>query len=342
MTSKLQTKALFHPVDIGNVRIDGNLFLAPLAGYTDRAFRSVCIERGASFTYTEMVSAEGLARESENTEQLLIRAENESLLGVQIFMDDASVAQRCVERLLLSRPTVVDINCGCPVPKVVKTGAGSALLQNPQKIFEIVQVLKKDTQLPVSVKIRLGWDAHSINYIETTDAALSGGADMITMHARTRAMGYSGSAEWDSLGILKAYVHKKAPQVPIFGSGDLFTSQSAKLLLEQTGIDGVMFARGALGNPFIFSDTISLLTYGQEAPFHHIHERVAVLLKQLHHMGSYAGERLACREMRKHAAAYFKGIPHASKAKQALVTSNTFAEYEAVCTELLQQFDTSL
>ncbi|WP_422478688.1 tRNA dihydrouridine synthase DusB [Pleomorphochaeta sp. DL1XJH-081] len=328
---------LYHPVNIGNITIDGNLFLAPLAGYTDRAFRSVCIEHGASFTYTEMVSAEGLARGSEHTEKLLTRAENEPLLGVQIFMDEASVAQRSIERLQLSNPTVVDINCGCPVPKVVKIGAGSALLREPQKIHDIVAILKKSMNVPVSVKIRLGWDVQTINYWETTDAALSAGADMITMHARTRAMGYSGTADWEALADLKSFVTKRNPQVPVFGSGDLFTPLAAKNLLEQTHIDGVMFARGALGNPFIFTDTYNLLIHGEDAPFHQVEERVSVLLRQLDRMGKDVGERLACREMRKHAAAYLKGIPHASKAKQALVTSSSFSDYEEVCKELVEE-----
>lgn len=337
MVNQTVGKELFHPVDIGSVHIDGNLFLAPLAGYTDRSFRSVCIEHGASFTYTEMVSAEGLARESDHTEKLLVRSENETKIGVQLFMDDFSVADRCTERLMLADPTVVDVNCGCPVPKVVKTGAGSALLRHPQKIHDIVKVLKLNTSVPVSVKIRLGWEGQSINYRETADAALSAGCDMITMHARTRAMGYSGTADWEALADLKDYVMKQAPQVPVFGSGDLFTPLSARELLQQTHIDGVMFARGALGNPFIFRDTYNLLMKGEEAPFHTVQERVTVLLRQLHRMGDDIGERLACREMRKHAAAYLKGIPHASKAKQTLVTSNTFSDYESVCEVLLKE-----
>ena len=328
---------LYHPVDICSLHIDGNIFLAPLAGYTDRAFRTLCIEQGASFTYTEMVSAEGLARGSEHTEKLLVRAENEDLLGVQLFMDEASVAERCVERLLAANPSLVDINCGCPVPKVIKTGAGSALLRDPNKIHDIVKVLKLSTRVPVSVKIRLGWDANSINFLETTDAALSAGADMITMHARTRAMGYSGTADWEALASLKSHVYAKAPTVPVFGSGDLFTPESVKLLLEQSGIDGVMFARGALGNPFIFSDTKRLLVDGIPVGNHTIAQRVELLLRQMYLMGRDVGERAACREMRKHAAAYLKGVPHAAKAKQALVTSSTYSDYESVCARLIKE-----
>lgn len=321
---------LYHPIDIGNVRIDGNLFLAPLAGYTDRAFRFICKEWGASFTYTEMVSAEGLARGSDNTEDLLKRASNEQQLAVQIFMPDASVVQRSLERLLQFNPTVIDINCGCPVPKVIKVGAGSNLLRFPDKIHDIVHTITRQTSIPVSVKIRLGWDAASINYRETTDAALSAGAQMITMHARTKTMGYSGTADWSALTDLKHYVLTRAPEVPVFGSGDLFTAHAAKEMLAQTGVDGIMFARGAMGNPFIFMDTYHLLTTGEAPSPTSLDQRIETLRSHLHRLGEDRGEAMACREMRKHASAYFKGIPHAARAKQALVQSATYAQYEEV------------
>ncbi|HLW21743.1 MAG TPA: tRNA-dihydrouridine synthase, partial [Sphaerochaetaceae bacterium] len=228
-----------------------------------------------------------------------------------------------------------DINCGCPVPKVVKTGAGSALLRDPGKIEEIVRTVKNGIDVPVSIKIRLGWDSHSINYRETADAALAGGADMITMHARTRAMGYSGSADWEALRDLKQFIVATSPSVVVFGSGDLFSPEAAKRMLEETGIDGVMFARGALGNPFIFSDTRTLLLTGEAPLQHSVEERVAVMLEHLSRAIGTVGERVACREMRKHATSYLKGLPHAAKAKQALVKAETFAEYEIVCRQLL-------
>jgi nifR3 family TIM-barrel protein len=337
MTTPSRYTALYHPVDIGRIRIDGNVFLAPLAGYTDRAFRSVCIDHGASFTYTEMVSAEGLYRDSMNTTSLVRRADNEQSLGIQIFMNDASVVERSLEKLLACNPTVIDINCGCPVPKVVKTGAGSALLRFPEKINGIVRVIKTACDIPVSVKIRLGWDASSINYQETTDAALDAGVDMVTMHARTKAMGYSGHADWQALADLKRYVASKAPRVPVFGSGDLFSARAAKEMLVQTNVDGIMFARGAMGNPFIFEDAIRLLTTGEEPLERSTSIRVETMLTQLHRMGADVGERLACREMRKHATSYLKGIPHASQAKQALVRASTYAEYATVCERLITE-----
>ncbi len=326
--------SLYHPVTIGSLTLEGNLFLAPLAGYTDKAFRSVCIERGASFTYSEMVSAEGLARGSDNTEKLMVRGEGEELFGIQIFMNEASVALRSLPRLLQYKPSVIDINCGCPVPKVVKTGAGSALMKEPEKVHAMVKALKEYTDIPVSIKIRTGWDRSSITYKEIADAALSGGVDMITMHARTRQEGYSGTADWNKLTELTHFVRNRRPEVIIFGSGDLFTPIKAKEMLQSTGVDGVMFARGAIGNPFIFEDTKRLLT-GEKVSEHDLAERLEVMLRQLHLMGEDTGEDHACREMRKHATSYLKGIPHGSKAKQELVQANTYSQYEQICSLLV-------
>jgi tRNA-dihydrouridine synthase B len=339
--------ALYHPVAIGNIVIPGNLFLAPLAGYTDRAFRSLCLCRGASFTYSEMVSAEGIARKSHNTEALMIRAEGEDLFSIQIFMPDASVTARCLPRLLSFKPTVIDINCGCPVPKVVKTGAGSSLMRNPQIIHDIVRVLKDGCAIPVSVKIRTGWDAESINYRETADAAVSAGADMITMHARTKAMGYTGTADWSKLADLKSYIMQRTAEsgrfpVAVFGSGDLFSAQAAKKMLEETLVDGVMFARGAIGNPFIFRDTIQLLTNGSQYHPTGLHDRVEAMREQLLLLCQDKGERLACKEMRKHASAFIKGIPHAAQAKQHLVRCERIADYEVVFAQLLEVDTSSL
>jgi nifR3 family TIM-barrel protein len=334
-------QVLYHPVTIGSVHCDGNLFLAPLAGYTDRAFRSICIDHGANLTYSEMVSAEGLARNSETTKNLTARAENETQLAIQIFMPDASVVERSLDTLLQCNPTIIDINCGCPVPKVVKTGAGSALLRDPQSIHDIVKTITSRTAIPVSVKIRLGWDASSINYHETAEAALSAGSSMMTMHARTRAMGYSGKADWDALRDLKQLVHNRYPHVPVFGSGDLFTYEEAATMLRQTQVDGIMFARGALGNPWIFQDTKAYLLHQEEPRFHIVQERVSVMLTHLYRAGSDTGEQAACREMRKHATAYLKGVPHAAQAKQSLVKASTYEAYEAVCAQLIQESQSS-
>jgi len=205
----------------------------------------------------------------------------------------------------------------------------------------MVKELKEFTDIPISIKIRKGWNETSINYREVADAALASQVDMITMHARTRSMYYSGTADWDALTDLKQYVLKCNAKVVVFGSGDLFSPQDAKSMLEQTGVDGVMFARGAIGNPFIFDNTKAILT-GESIKEPSLETKLNILLEQLYYIGEYNGESLACREMRKHAASYLKGLPHGAKAKKAIVQSTTYQEYERVCKELLDGTLTSL
>ena len=238
---------LYHPVKIGSVELNGNLFLAPVAGYSDRSFRSICVEQGASFTYTEMVSAEALVRGNWKTEELMSRAENEKSYSVQIFGGEEDVMYEAAKIVMeKSSCEVIDINCGCPVPKIVKTNAGSALTRDPDRLGKIVAAVKRATEgkRPVTVKIRSGWDAQTITWKEAALAALENGADAITMHPRTKTQGYEGFSDWNKLKELVQLVDGK---VPVFGSGDLFKPEDAKRMLEETGCDGVMIARGAEG-----------------------------------------------------------------------------------------------
>lgn len=325
---------LFRTISIGPLKIEGNLFLAPLAGYTDLPFRNICKGWGASFTFSEMVSSEGLARGSKNTFELLKRGELEEQFGIQIFLSNSEVVERSLEPLLEANPSLIDINCGCPVPKVVKTGAGSALMKEPSKVEAIVKALTRATSVPVSVKFRTGWDHGTINYIEVADAALSGGASMVTMHARTKTMGYSGVANWSALATLKQFIDKNYPSIPLFGSGDLFSPEAAKEMLLTTGVDGVMFARGAMGNPFIFDQTRHLLTTGELPPPPSLEERLETLKRHLTLLVEEVGEEAACRNMRKHAPLYLKGLPHASKAKQLINQALTYDQYLEVTEQL--------
>ena len=300
------------------------LALAPLAGYSDRAFRETAHKCGADLAVTEMVSAEGLARDSEKTEDLLVRYEGEQELIMQIFAPDADPVRRCLSRLLTYNPSGIDINCGCPVPKVVKNGAGSALMKTPEKMYEMVSLLKAETDIPVSVKFRLGWDASSINYLEFADAAVSAGASMVTLHARTRSQGYTGKA--DHTMTKRLTEHLKGKGVTVFGSGDVFTPEDALMLVNECGTDGVMFARGAIGNPFIFSQTKALLETGSYESVS-LDERISTLLFHLDLMIRYFGESLACREMRKHATAYLKGVRNGNRVKEKIVSALTRDEY---------------
>lgn len=320
---------LYHPVKIGPIELNGNLFLAPVAGYSDRSFRSICIENGASFTYTEMVSAEALTRNNLKTEILMRRAENEKVYAVQIFGGEpermADAAQIVLEK---THCECIDINCGCPVPKIVKTGAGSALTQNPQMLKKVAEAVINAVKgrAAVTVKIRSGWDQKSITFKEAANAALEAGADAITMHPRTRAQGYEGKSDWSKLSELVKLAEGK---VPVFGSGDLFTPEDAKRMIEETGVDGAMFARGAMGNPFIFTKTIRLLTTGsyEEIP---VSERLKTGFKELSLLAADTNEKSACMEMRKRFCAYSKGIPGGAELRQKTVHASTTDEYHEI------------
>lgn len=322
-------KMLYHPVKIGSIQLNGNLFLAPVAGYSDRSFRSICVENGASFTYTEMVSAEALTRNNLKTETLMRRAENEKVYSVQIFGGEPERMAEAAEIVLeKTHCECIDINCGCPVPKIVKTGAGSALTQNPKMLKKVAEAVVKATKgrAAVTVKIRSGWDQNSITYKEAATAALEAGVNAITMHPRTKAQGYEGKSDWSKLSELVKLAEGK---VPVFGSGDLFSPEDAKRMLEETGVDGVMFARGAMGNPFIFTKTIELLTTGtyKEIP---VAERLKTGFRELEMLSTDTNEKSACMEMRKRFCAYSKGISGGAELRQKTVHASSIQEYHTI------------
>ncbi len=329
---------LYHPVSIGSLTVPGNLFLAPVAGYSDRAFRSVCRTGGANFAYTEMVSAEALVRGSDKTRQLMVRAANEDLYAVQLFGGTPEVMGRAVERVLAQEdrevvPELIDINAGCPVPKITKTGAGSSLTRCPEQLHKIVAAAVRaslsfgERAVPVTIKIRSGWDAQTITWKEAALAALEAGASAITIHARTRAQGYEGRADWGILAELVELVGSKTNgAVPVFGSGDVFSPEDARRMLRETGCQGVMFARGAMGNPFIFIQTRQLLESGS---YEEIESSVRIKagMKELECLIQDAGEDSACRQMRKRFSAYSKGMPGGSRLRAAIVAAATEADY---------------
>jgi nifR3 family TIM-barrel protein len=325
---------LYHPVNIGALTIPGNLFLAPVAGYSDRAFRSVCIEPrvgepGADFTCTEMVSAEALIRNGVRTELMLPRAENEVRYAIQLFGADPAVMYRAALLLAPWRPEAVDINGGCPVPKVVKTGAGSALMRNPERLGHIVEAVVKASKetlgdVPVTVKLRSGWDAASLTYRECGRIAVEAGAALVGLHPRTRSQGYAGKSDWSRISDLASRL-----AVPVAGSGDLFSPEDAGKMLRETGCAAVLFARGALGNPFIFSATRALLTgetWQEPTP----RERLETALHQLILLSRDRGESSACREMRKHFCAYTKGLSGGAALRNRLIHADTVERYRAI------------
>ncbi|NLK14501.1 MAG: tRNA dihydrouridine synthase DusB [Spirochaetales bacterium] len=328
-----------HPIPITDaLTLKGNLFLAPLAGYTDVPFRQLCIEGGADFTYTEMVSVEGLAREGEKTIALLPRAKDEKEYAIQLFLGEPASLRAALAIVKEYRPTMIDINAGCPVPKVTKTGAGSALMKNPPLIKEIIRIIKEETGIPTSAKFRIGWDQESRTYLEFADAAIDGGADLLTLHARTRAQGYAPRADWEYLTTLKTHLAQKGSSIPLIGSGDLFEAEDAIRMLRQTGVDGVMFARGAVGNPVIFNQTKALLEE-KEKPLLTATDKVNLLLTHLHALAGHYDEPTACTLMRKFVGGYLKGMPHVAKVKQAAVQALTIRSYEDALRHLVSSED---
>ena len=331
---------LYHPVKIGNIELKGNLFLAPVAGYSDAAFRSVCIENGACFTYTEMVSAEALVRKNQKTEILMKRAYNEAAYAVQIFGPEPDVMSEAA-RIVLEKThcECIDINCGCPVPKIVKTGAGSALTRDPERLYKVAKAVvdaaggsPTNGGVPVTVKIRSGWEQKMMTWREAAQAALDAGVSAITIHPRTKAQGYEGHSDWS---IMQQLVEMVDGRIPVFGSGDLFKPEDAKKMLEETGADGVMFARGAMGNPFIFKDATALLKNGTYEPVP-ADVRVKTGFAELERLVQETSEQHACLEMRKRFAAYSKGIQNGAALRAQIVHASTVQDYHNIFDSVLE------
>lgn len=334
---------LYHPVDIGNVHLDGNLFLAPIAGYSDRAFRSLCVEYGASLCTTEMVSAEALVRENLKTRELMSRAPNEKVYAVQIFGGSGDVMYRAA-RIVLEQTDceIIDINGGCPVPKIVKSGAGSCLTKDPELLYEIVSSVKKAVsdycsehperkKVPVTVKVRSGWDKLHMTWKENLEKAVEAGADAITLHPRTRAQGYEGLSDWE---ILRDFVDAAKGRIPVFGSGDAFTPEKARQMLEKTGVDAVMFARGAMGDPFLFRRSIDFLTKGEYVK-ESAAERIAAGFRELRVNVEEKGESAACKLMRKKFCSYSSGIQGGGVLRQQIIYADTVEDYRRIFREYI-------
>jgi tRNA-dihydrouridine synthase B len=314
---------LYHPIPLPRGIIGGNLLLAPMAGYTDRAFRSIAAGCGADFAFTEMVSAEAVRRGKEKTIRLALPAEGEKAFGIQIFTGEPEAASVAVATLAAYRPVLFDLNCGCSVPKILKSGAGARLLQEPKKIGAIVAAMVKASPIPVSVKLRLGWEAGSLTYRVAAEEAAAAGASFVTLHPRTRAQGFGGRADWTHIKTLKDGL-----RLPVVGSGDLFSPAEARRMLEDTGCDGVMFARGAVGNPFIFEDTRRLLEGGREEEPRPPETKLRLALRHLELLLEYKPELVAAREMRKYFARYAAGLDHAASLRRAVNAARTYREYE--------------
>jgi tRNA-dihydrouridine synthase B len=290
-------------LNIGGVKLDNNVFLAPMAGITDRAFRMLCKEQGCGLSYTEMVSAKGLHYENKRTENLLNIQPGDRPVAVQLFGSDPVLLAEQAARLCEQGADIIDINMGCPTPKIVRNGDGCALMQKPALVGEIVKRVSCAIKTPLTVKIRKGWDQNSVNAVEIARIAEQNGAAAVAVHGRTREQFYSGTADW---GIIAEV--KKALSIPVIGSGDIFTPEDAAAMLEKTGCDAVMIARGARGNPWIFKRTLKLINEGAHTDSPGIKEVLAMIRRHVDLCMQHKGEKVAVREMRKHVGWYLKGF----------------------------------
>ncbi|MEM5948816.1 tRNA dihydrouridine synthase DusB [Spirochaetia bacterium 38H-sp] len=315
---------LYRKIKIGSLQVPGNIFLAPMAGISDMAFRKLCAQNGADLTYTEMVSAEGLFYNSKKTEALLKKSQEEKYLAVQIFSGNEDMLIKAAEKLENTyHPCIIDINSGCPVPKVTKTGAGAALMREPQKIYRIINEIKKRIITPITIKIRSGWNQEFLNYMEIATAAIEAGVDALCIHPRTKTQGYSGFADRTHIKNIK----EKFPQLVVIASGDINSPEEVESAFLETGCDAVMIARGSMGKPWIFRQTKEYLNYGKyKEP--DISEIKNTMLRHLEYAIEEKGERTAVKELRKHMAWYIKGIPHAAKLRKDFISCQSQDDYK--------------
>lgn len=310
-------------INIGNVALSSNVIMAPMAGVTDTAYRVLLKEQGAGLTCTEMVSAKGIFYKNKNNKMILQTAPDEHPVAVQLFGSDpvimASMAERIAEDF-----DIIDVNMGCPVPKIVNNGEGSALMKTPKLAGRILSTMVRVLSKPVTVKFRKGFDDRHVNAVEFAKMAEQSGVSAITIHGRTRSQMYAGNADWD---IIRAV--KEAVSIPVFGNGDIFTPEDAKRMMDETGVDGVAIARGAKGNPWLIRRTIHYLETGELLPEPELSEKKEMMIRHAGLMVEYKGERIAIQEMRKHLAWYTAGIPGSAKLRSEMNSLNTLEELKA-------------
>lgn len=316
-----------HKLKIGNVELENNIILAPMAGITDLPFRILCKENGAGLVCTEMVSAKALYYGDEKTKKLLDTTGEKRPVAVQIFGSNIEAMAKATE-YVNDIADIIDINLGCPAPKVVKNGDGSKLLLNPELIGEIVSEVVKKAKHPVSVKIRKGWDSEHIVAEEVAKIVEKAGASMITIHGRTREEFYSGKAD---LEIIKKV--KKSVNIPVIGNGDINTPESAEEMFSKTGVDGIMIGRASLGNPWIFKEIIEYLETGKKIDKISLQEKLNIILRHIEMEVKLKGEIVAVKEMRKHIIWYIKGMENNAKIKEKISTIKTKKELQDCITE---------
>ncbi len=295
-------------LEIGGVTLENNVILAPMAGVTDQPFRLLCREMGAGMVCMEMVSAKAIYYNNRNTEALLAIHPGEAPASLQLFGSEPDIVAEMAARIEERPFSVLDFNMGCPVPKVVNNGEGSALMKNPQLVEKLLTALVKAVKKPVTVKIRKGFDDNSVNAVEIAKIAEHCGVSAVAVHGRTRAQYYSGRADWDIIRQVK-----EAVKIPVIGNGDVDSPEAAKSMLESTGCDGVMIGRAAQGNPWIFRETVRFLEDGVSVPGPGRKEKKELVLRHAVLQREIKGEYTAVREMRRHLAWYTSGMPHSAR-----------------------------
>ncbi|MBG0763742.1 MAG: tRNA dihydrouridine synthase DusB [Tissierellales bacterium] len=317
-------------MNIGTLQLENNIFIAPMAGITDTAFRTICSEMGAGLLFTEMISAKGLYYNDTKTKELMNIEDKNRPMGIQLFGSEPDIFVEVIEKYINNneRIDLIDLNLGCPAPKIVKNGDGSALMKNPDLIGEIVYKIKRVANKPVTAKIRAGWDEDSINAVKVGKIIQEAGADALTVHGRHRQQFYSGKADWDVIKEVKENLN-----IPVIGNGDIFTVEDAKGMEKKTGCDGIMLARGILGNPWLIKSLSNI--YNNEEIEVTSKEKLHMILRHFELIEKYKGRRRAILEMRKHTGWYIKGMENAAKIRDRINKVKEKKEFEKILKELI-------
>ena len=316
---------------IGNIKVENPVFLAPMAGVTDWAFRTVCARLGAGVTVTEMVSSRALVYQDQKSRKLLKKNEG-SICGAQIFGNDPAImAEAARLSMEISGCDFIDINMGCPMPKIANSGDGCGLMRTPELAGKIVEAVVKAVDVPVTVKCRLGWDKGNLNVLDFTKRMEDSGAAMVTVHGRTRAMLYSGTADWD-------YIRKVKDQlsIPVIANGDIVDAQSALRCLKWTGADGIMIGRATFGDPWIFAEVRAALDGNMDYQRPVLKDRIALAVRQFELSEQDHGEHIACLEARKHFAWYLRGVAHSSYYKNQISSLNTMEDIYRIAKDVVR------
>lgn len=316
------------PLTIGNVKLKSRVVMAPMAGVTDIAYRLILEEMGAGLVTTEMVSAKAILYQNKNNEQILRTEVTEHPIAVQLFGSDPMIMTAMAEKIS-GNFDIIDVNMGCPVPKIVGNHEGSALMKDPKLAFQILEMMSRVLKKPVTVKFRKGFDDQNVNAVEFAKMAEQAGVAAITLHGRTRKQMYSGKADWDIIRRVK-----EAVSIPVIGNGDIFTPEDAKRMMEETGCDGVAVARGAKGNPWLIRRAAVYLETGELLPEPDLSEKKRMILHHAELMLRYKGEKLGMMEMRKHMAWYTAGLPGSAKLRNDMNGMETFEDLKSLVDRL--------